>query len=122
MNSQITPLSPPADNFEAPETFTRDITIRDQTRTYLISELSDAQVSKVFNTKAANGQSDRTLLDEFPARVVSSCVRRSDGSAITFGEARAMRKPLIDALVKAVLDVHGFLGDAEQVIASSEKN
>lgn len=110
------------DAFEAPNSYERTITIGDQSRTYLVSELCDADVTRVFNTTDAKGNSDPVKVAAFPARAVSSCVKREDGSAITFDEARAFRRPLLDALVKEVLAVHGYGADQEAVIAEHEKN
>lgn len=110
------------DAFEAPNSYTRAITIGDQTRTYLVSELCDADVARVFSTTDAKGNRDPVKVASFPARAVSACVRREDGSEITFDEARAFRRPLLDALIKEVLDVHGYGADQEAVIADHEKN
>ena len=110
------------DDFEAPNSYERTITLGGKSRTYLVTELSDADVMRVFSTTDAKGNRDPVKVAAFPARAVSACVRREDGSAITFDEARAFRHPLLDALVKEVLDVHGYGADQEAVIADHEKN
>jgi hypothetical protein len=49
-------------------------------------------------------------------------VRREDGTPITLDEAKAMRMPLAQALVRAVLDVHQFSDDADKAIENAEGN
>lgn len=128
-NGNIAPIAgttaPDADNqdpFELPECYEREVTINGESRTYRIYELPEGQIAKVFQTRGKNGQTDQTLMDSFTARVVSSCVRRLDGSAITFGQAQKMRRPLTEQLVKHVMEIHGFDVDAGAQVDAAEKN
>ncbi len=110
------------DDFEAPATYSTEITIRDKTRRYLIAELSDADVATTFRITDAKGNRDARLVDTFNARVIAKCVRREDGTAITLDEAKHMRQPLAQALVKAVLKVHQLDESADAQIDEAEKN
>jgi len=110
------------DEFEAPNGFERVITINGKSRTYFISELCDAECTRAFSTTNAKGVRDPEKADSLAARAVSACVRRPDGSDISFAEARAMRRPLLDALIKEVLDIHGYGVDQNAVIEEQEKN
>jgi len=110
------------DPFEAPNGFERKITIGDQTRTYFVTEMTDAVCSKVFDTTNGKGVRDPDKVATLSARAVAACVTRADGSAITFAEARGFRRPLLDALMKEVLDVHGYGVDQAEVVEEAEKN
>lgn len=110
------------DAFEAPNSYERVIKISDAERTYHIAELSDADVTRVFRTTDAKGNADRGLVESLQARAIAACVRRPDGSAVTFDEARAMRRPLVDALAKEVLAIHGFGIDENKVVEDNAKN
>lgn len=110
------------DDFEAPNGFEREITLHGKTRKYFITELSDAECRRVFNTTNDKGVSDPDKVATFPARAVAACVKRPDGSEITFAEAREMRRPLLDALIKEVLDIHGYGADQGEIVVGHEKN
>lgn len=110
------------DDFEAPNGFEREITLHGRTRKYFFTELSDMECRRVFNTLNAKGVSDPDKVATFPARAVAACVKRPDGSEITFNEAREMRRPLLDALIKEVLDIHGYGADQAAVVEEHEKN
>jgi hypothetical protein len=109
-------------DFEAPEQFPTDITIKGKTRTYLICELSDADVMNTFRVTDDKGNRDSRLVASFNTRVISKCVRREDGSLITPDEARKMRQPLAAALVAAVLNVHQIGASADEQIEQAEGN
>jgi hypothetical protein len=110
------------DEFEAPTAYPTEIDIRGVRRTYLISEVSDADYMPTFRTQDINGNRDPKLMQTFNARVIAKCVRRQDGTPITLDEAKALRMPLSAALVRAVLDVHGIGQDVDKVIEEAEGN
>jgi hypothetical protein len=109
-------------DFEAPNTFPVDVTLGDVTKRYLIREIADADVAATFNTSNAKGEQDRSRVDTFNARVIAKCVSREDGTPITYDQARAFRQPLVRALVKEILGVHGFDQDQNKTIEDAEKN
>ncbi len=110
------------DDFEAPEVFPTDITIKGKTRRYLICELCDADVQTTFSVTDAKGNRDPRLMASFNARVIAKCVRRDDGTPITLDDARKMRQPLANALVRAVLDVHQMDTEPAEQITAAEGN
>jgi hypothetical protein len=110
------------DDFEAPTAYPTDITIKGVKRTYLITEVSEADYVATFRTQDANGNRDPKLMQTFNPRVIAKCVRREDGTPITLDEAKAMRMPLVQALVRAVLDVHQFSEDTDKAIENAEGN
>lgn len=109
-------------DFEAPTAYPTDITIKGVKRTYLVTEVSDADYIPTFRTQDANGNRDAKLMQAFNARVIAKCVRREDGTPITLDEAKAMRAPLVAALVRAVLDVHQMTDDTDKAIENAEGN
>jgi hypothetical protein len=111
-----------ADDFEAPEQYPTEITIKGKTRTYVISELSDADVMTTFRVTDDKGNRDARLVASFNARVIAKCVRREDGTPITADEARKMRQPLAAALVAAVLKVHQIDVTPDKAIEDAEGN
>jgi len=110
------------DDFEAPNGYERTITIGEKSRKYFITELSDAECTKVFDTTNGKGVRDPEKVATLSARAVAASVTREDGSPISYAEARAFRRPLLDALIKEVLDIHGYGADQAAVVEDHVKN
>lgn len=104
------------EDFERPETITIDITVKGKTAQYQVSELPDADVQRVFRTTDAKGNTDPKMVESFNARVIAACVHRADGTPVTQEQARAMRQPLTQALVRAVMEVHGIGEDVNKQV------
>lgn len=110
------------DDFEAPNVYPTEITVKDKKRVYQICEIAEADANQTFKTTDKNGNRDPALFATFNQRVIAKCVRREDGSPITLDDVRGMRQPLVMALVKAVLEIHGIGQPAEEAVDDAEKN
>jgi hypothetical protein len=99
---------------------TRDLEIErnGQVKKFRVYELRADEARKILNTTKPNGKKDPEKAKAVDARLCAAAVKevRDDGSTrdITFDEASSMGTSLRMKLVKAAMDINGFLDDDEK--------
>lgn len=100
------------DDFESPEEEAIEITVRGKKATFIIRDISSAAMNQMVAplnsqdaAKKAQAQKDAQ------AKIISACIKRADGRAITFEEASNFRTALAKQLEKAAMEFNGLLDD-----------
>ena len=103
-----------SEDFEAPGSEEIEVTIRGKSHTYIVSEISGATVNELFAPlQSNNAEKKAKAAKELTARVIALCIKRADGSPITFEEAAGFRVVLQKKLEKAALEFNGLTPEAE---------
>lgn len=120
MNDKVKP-APVIDEFEAPESKEVQVTIREKTATYIISDISSSLMTELLGPlQDVNEKKRPGAQRDAQARLIAACVKRGDGREITFEEALVFRVAVSKALEQHVLDFNGFGAKAAQAEAKNE--
>lgn len=105
---------PTGNDFESPDFELIEITVRGKSGKYRIYDVSANTFAEFSSGLNAQDVAKQTLARRnAQCKLIAMAVRREDGTAISFDDARAMRVAVTQALEAAVLRFNGLANDSE---------
>jgi hypothetical protein len=99
--------------FEAPTSQEREITVGDKKATYRFNEPCAAELIELFDNLAPNGEIDPAKAKTVRFRVIAAVVQRPDGSSISEEAASKMRSAVVKALYDEAMAVLGYADEGK---------
>ena len=100
-----------SNDFEAPNSVEREVSVDGKTAIYKFSEPYAAELETLFDLTGDDGQVARVKTKGLRFRVIAAVVSRADGSRISEEEAGRMKNSVVNALHKEAMAVMGFADD-----------